>query len=242
MPNNFDLRSFLEGRRIRVAGEIAHESGSDPKAIVLVRVKRDLLDRHDPNNKFFNGIQAELAEMGHAVDFILIDESLLDTEQSVRATLLHAFEAEVRNVFLTSKSGAAVVWIDPKVDLSAKVLAKIRLKTAAALSPFGLTLAEMHSIQEATLASRMACLRIIRQIAPATQASISAQLQTAGFTIPSEDWLAERLTALTLEERLVRRANESFALTAGAIRDLGNSKGKRSPDLSRLLALAKGRH
>jgi hypothetical protein len=217
------------------------DPGNAARYFVFIATSSDAAGRLQPTRRTLNEAAASLAQQGLIVEFLLADNQSKDIEAGVRATLLHSFPNDVRNVFLTVHDDIANVWIDAKraLDQSRRDAMKGRMKIF--LTGLELTLGAVSTLGEANIPGKVAILKAIRLSAPSSPLEISALLKQREFVIPSNEWLTRRLDALRRSDEIVRLHDGTYGLTASALRSLGASQHGRSPDVSRLLALARGK-
>ena len=176
-----------------------------------------------------------------AVEVLLINTQALDIESGARASLLHAYPDAVRNVFLSVTKQGVAVWIDAKRSLDDQLRKSIVERISVFLGQFDLTVDSLVTLGESNLPGKLALFNAIRHAAPTTIESLISRLQRSGFSVPSIDWLNRRLDAHRRAGDVVRLHDGSYALNLATIRALGTSQRGRSPDISRLLALARGK-
>ena len=104
----------------------------------------------------------------------------------------------------------------------------------------GLKLGVVSLTTDEVLPSKLAILTIIRAEAPVAPQRILELLSAKGLSVPSMDWLSRQLDAYRKSGDVVRLATGSMALTKKALHVLGTKKNRASPDISRLLAMARG--
>jgi hypothetical protein len=218
---------------------------SDPidpsRYFVFLRVDFDERGRQSPSRNTIETAVAALKERGLVVEALLIDTRTLDIESGVRASLLHSHPDAVRNVFLSITKKGVSVWIDAKRSLDDGLRKSIAERLSVFLGQFDLVVDSLATLGEGNTPGKLALLNAIRLGAPATLESLTARLQSSGFVVPSVDWLKRRLDVHRRAGDVVRLHDGSFALNAATIRALGTSQRGRSPDISRLLALARGK-
>jgi hypothetical protein len=207
--------------------------------LAYVAVKKDLDGRQIPSNRKIEEVKKSLLDAGVLVDFLVHDELGQDIESGLRATLLMSFPNEVRNAFLSISGGAAQVWIDPKRTFDEELLKAVERRVRQYLKVFNVDLDSLVRTTTENLPGVTACLSLIRHLAPVLSSELERALTSHGFTVPSEDWLKRRLDSMRKEGRIVRMANGTYALTLLSLQRLGTAKGKRSPDVNRMLALAR---
>jgi len=238
MTKSVDVLSTLQREGIPVSGTVIRDSGNGDHCFVYIPVERNAEGHQVPSNRSLHRVRGLLKEQGVNVEFILSDAHSQDIEAGVRATLLHAYGEELRNVFLSIKNKSAVVWVEQKKTIDASVRGAIAKKSTVFLHEVGLTLDSLLLTVDENLPGKLAFLNAIRQIAPADMKSIKNEFLTRGFSVPSDDWLNRKLDALRKAEAIVRLATGQYVVSARTLDVLGTVRAGRSPDVSRLLALA----
>lgn len=239
MPDfQVELLARLEKDGIPIVGSIIEDSGVNGGYYIRVAVTRDADNLQQPSNRRLNDFKATLAAKGRRVEFLLHDASGLDLEVGLRATLLYAFPNDLRNVFLSADGSKARVWVEPKHALNDEEVKVIEKKAGDFLEVLGIQLHSLVATGDENLPSNFACLRVLRQVAPASFDELKLEL-AKGFTIPSDDWLKRRLDSLRRAGKVVWIADGFYACSLDALRGLGSARGRHSPDVRRLLALAR---
>ena len=195
--------------------------------------------RQEPSLRRLDDARDTLREHGFEVDFVLGDPQTVDIEGGLRAALNGAYGEGAVSVAVALHARQATVWVeltDP--DASEALIAAIRAKIELYFESFDFVDLAIQIASRANLPSILACLRIIRQLAPVNLEALNAKLKAERFSIPSAEWLSHRLDAMRRAGRIVRLRDGTYTLTADALRKLGTSKLKTSPDVSRMLALA----
>lgn len=114
MTDNLDIVAVLEQEGISVVGKVIRDSVGSDHSFVYIPVSRNAEGHQVPSNRSLLRARAMLKERGIAVEFILTDAQSQNIEAGVRATLLHAFGDDIRNVFLSVGRGNADVWVEQK--------------------------------------------------------------------------------------------------------------------------------
>lgn len=239
MINENELQRVLTEMGVPVSGAIVRNLEGDDSFRIFVEVARDSRDRQIPSNLQLNYAKDQIRQMGADIDFILKDATLRDAEAGLRATLLHSYSELLRNSFLTKDERRAFVWLVPKRQLSENELNDIEAKSKSFLAELDLDLAHLNLTSGENLPSKTRCLSTLRLIAPAPPVRLVESLRKSGFVIPSDDWMARRLDALRKAGLVIRLRSGSYVLTLLALKSLGTAKGRNSPDVARLLALAR---
>lgn len=239
MFNEAELEKRLLAIGIPVSGSAVRDSEDGSSFHIFVGIRRDARGRQEPSNRQLEVARNELVTLGVKVDFILTDAMMRDAEAGLRATLLHSFGTAIRNSFLTRQGRDAFVWVVPKRQLAESELSEVSAKARVLLRELGLELRHLTPTTGENLPSKTRCLTMLRLLAPVGPEVLAARLRMAGFVVPSDDWMVRRLDALRKAGQVVRLKSGAYAVTLLALRGLGTVKGRESPDLSRLLALAK---
>lgn len=193
-----------------------------------------------PSRRTLTSAIEALHGLNLAVEILLVDTRTRGIESAARASLLHIFPEFVRNVFITTTASKADVWIDAKRSLDEPKRAEITARLNVLLGAFDLQLGALATLGEGNVPNKLATLRAIRQLAPVLPDALSAELSRQGFEVPSADWLRRKLDTFRRSGDVVRLQDDAYVLSASAVRSLGTSQRGRSPDVSRLLALARG--
>jgi hypothetical protein len=241
MLSSLDVEGQLIAAGIPVSGSAIRDSESGNSFYVFVEVRRDGRGRQDPSNSQLETAKETLQGLGVLVDFVLTDAMMRDAEAGLRATLLHSFGAIVRNSFLAKEGRDAFVWVVPKRQLSDTELDDVSAKARVLLRELGLELVHVTLTTDENLPTKTRCLTMLRLVAPVTSETLALRLRAAGFVVPSEDWMVRRLDSMRKAGQVVRLKSGLYTVTLQTLRGLGTIKSRNSPDLSRLLALAKSR-
>lgn len=231
----------LSAAGVAVGGSPIPDPANESRYFVIIATLLDAAGRLKPTRGTLNDAAATLAQQGLIVDFLLTDNQSKDIEAGVRATLLHSFPNDVRNVFLTIDRDVANVWIDAKRALDQSKRNAMKERIQVILRELDLSLGAVCTLGETNTPGKIAILNAIRVSAPSSPPEIASLLQRRDFVVPSNEWLARRLDALRRSNEIVRLHDGTYGLTASALRALGTSQKGRSPDVSRLLALARGK-
>ncbi|SNB78021.1 MULTISPECIES: hypothetical protein [unclassified Agrobacterium] len=234
-----NIQYFLGERGIIAAGRIAKDAFKANRFVVFVDVTRDKENRQVPSNKLLNDIREQILKEGVTIEFVLTDATQQDIEAGYRASILHSFGEFVRNAFLTIDGKNVVAWIAPKVKIQTDVLPKIEDRTKLFLSNYELELSALEFTSDANLPGKFACLQVARLKSPFTVADLTQALLQKGFTIPSENWTTRILDNLRKSGFVIRQKSGRYVVTLSGLKALGTQKNRRSPDIGRVLALAR---
>jgi hypothetical protein len=239
MIDKVAILAILEQEGVPVMGTVIRDSVGSDHSFIYIPVQRNADGHQDPSNRSLHRAREFLKQRGAVVEFILTDAHAQDIEAGVRATLLHAFGDEIRNVFLSIEKGSAVVWIEQKKIFEEGVRIALEKKATIFLTEVGLELGALLVTNEENTPGKLAFLKVIRQIAPAEPGLLKSELLSRGFSVPSDDWLRRKLDTLRKNDAIVRLSSGHYVLPSKTFDALGTVRAGRSPDVSRLLALAR---
>jgi hypothetical protein len=233
-----EIRLLLGELGLAPAGEIVRDDAVRGTYYVFLTRSRDSRGRPIPSEIALNIAKSRFLGEGISLEFVLSDDAGDDIEAGLRATLIHAMGDIVRNVFLAIRHSEAHVWIDAKRHIADELRGQIWNKAADFLAHFELNVVAVSSTAGANIPSDALLMRTIRILSPVEPNRLLAELTERGHVIPSSIWLMRRLDSLRKSGMLVRLEHGTFAMTAKAVANLGSKKGRTSPDVSRMLALA----
>lgn len=238
MIGSEELRERLEFLGIKPEGSVVKGDSGPAHFFVYVSVTRDGENRQMPSNLQLEQVKQKLLLENIFVDFLLHDSLTNDIEAGLRATLLHAFGASLRNCFLSTDKRVANLWVEQKKHIENDEMQLIAKRAREFLQNFNLTEVNVLSTSMENIPGVLACLRVIRSLAPVKTDRLAERLIELGFSIPSIDWMSRRVDSMRKEGRIVRREDGGYVLSLNSLLNLGTAKGRESPDIQRLLALA----
>jgi hypothetical protein len=233
------LQNILKNEELKTSGNIVHQDFNSNRYLAFVLVNRDHRNLQVPSNGKLAAVKSVAAESGYDVEFILIDEDLTDVEAGARATMLHAFSELIRNVFLTVNKGNSDVWIDQKRELNSVEMEAIQKKLTVYLSGVGLKLSSISMVRNENVPSNTVCLKAIRLSSPVDASVLTGVLTKKGFDVPSLTWMNHKLDHLRKNELVIRLKNGKYVLSLNTLKVLGTSKLRSSPDITRMLDIAR---
>jgi hypothetical protein len=234
-----EIRSLVAKFGLPLAGDVLINPAFPNGVLISIYITRDANGRRHPSGKILAQLTEAIAAAGGTAEYLLIDEKAQQLEEGVKASLLNSFPQLVRNSYVTVSDGVAQVWIEKKQELDniQRVRITEHVRTYAQL--FKLRGASLHVMSDFTLATPTEVLRAIRKLSPASCEEVCRELEARGFAVPSLQWVNHRFDLLRKNGLVVRMQNQTYALTREALQKLGTVKNRRSPDVGRLLALAR---
>lgn len=234
-----EIESLLLQHGFSLSGPLAKHDGSSASVYAFIEIVRNSEGHQKPSNVQLNKARDELQAQGIEIAYILNDVSDSDLASGLRATLLQAFPDHVRNAFLSTLKQDAVVWVVPKATSTKTLMEEISSRVATYLENADLRLVEVRLTVDENLPTRTAILSELRVAAPATVEMLIERLSGKGFAEPPVDYINRHLDALRRSGQIVRRKDAHYCLTAQALKVLGTVKRESSPDIRRLLDLAR---
>jgi hypothetical protein len=234
------VRALIVASGIPIAGSVIRDARPGNWYFAIVPVSRDNKGRQEPSSKRLEEARAGLHAQGYQVNFVESEPQTIDVEGGLRAALTTAYGDSAVSVAVAFQGRRATVWVEmADAVMSEDTVVAVREKIASYFASFDVADPAVQITPRENLPSIFACLRSIRQLAPVDNETLCAALQAAGFTVPSLEWLSHRLDAMRKSGRLVRLRNGTHTLTSDALQRLGTTKERTSPDVTRLLALAR---
>lgn len=239
MSNGSVIAEALAAEGITLANAIVSDEQPDSNSFVFVEVVRNSDNHQIPSNMKLREIQKVLLLRDIRIEFVLIDGTTRDIEIGARASLLHAFGKKIRNVFLTVEHRQASLWLVLKQKLSDEDLAAINLRLSLYLNSFELNLVATKITAFENLPTKTAILKRIRLKAPVALDALVNHFNEQNFVVPSGHWFSHQLDSLRKDGAIVRLKSGNYAMSLRSLQTLGTSKNRRSPDIARLLDLAR---
>lgn len=239
MTDPENVLALLHRMRIPVIGSVVENTIFPGNLFVHVAVTYGPNNKRIPSGRRLNEARHALRKQGITIEFIVTDSQIQDIEAGLRATVLHAFGEDIRSVFMSVTGVKADVWLEPKRKLNESVRDTVREKLATYLNEFNIELRSLAMTTDENLPSNLAILRAARHLAPVDINDLMSELLSREFIVPSLDWLRRRLDALRRKGQILWLEGDQYALTLASIRGLGTTKMRGSPDIARLLVLAR---
>lgn len=234
-----DLKHFFVEERVAIVGDVVRdEESKDVYVQVPLTVGSDGV--RSPSRGQLVRIKGAFEALGLHLHLLMVSELDEEFEVLLRATLFLAFPDILRNVFCSLGTKTALVWIEPKKELSSDKRKAIEQASRKFCEVQDFNFLGLATAEETNTPNKLAILSALRAIAPADVDMLSEALTGKRFVIPSRDWLLRRLDVYRKSKNLVFNKDRKYALTMQSLSQLGTTKhGTTSPDVSRLLALWK---
>lgn len=233
------IQEVLTAYKVASSGPIVANPAQPGGVYISVQVQRDASGRQAPSHKTLAEIRHALEERGFKPQFFFIDEHARLFEEGLRGSLISSFPNSVRNSFISMEGPKAQIWLEAKREITAAEREDITTHIKKLTELYSIRSFSLSVSSEANLATNTEILSLIRYLSPAKCESIRDALVAREFDVPSLSWINHRLDAMRKTKLVVRMPDRTYALTAEALHRLGTIKGRHSPDVSRLLALAR---
>lgn len=212
----------------------------DQHAFLNVSFRWDSRGRRTPSHQLLARAEKAITALGVSPKFLLYSDELVDLESGLRATLLTAHPNLIRNVFASVQERSVVdVWLEARSTGAREESALITKTVERYFEPAGIRLGHVSWLKEANTPSKLATLSSIRRLAPVKLESLKSNLTEMGFEVPSDNWLLRNLDRYRKAGGIVRTGRGEYVLTYSSLMQLGTTKDSNSPDIVRLLAIAK---
>lgn len=238
--NTDEILGALNANGISLAGRIVEMPNVAQGVFIPILMHRISDGTMKPAKSALMAAKQQIEGLNYLPEFIFVNERSEEAEHSLRSSLLVSFPDLVRNVFLSVEASASNIWVELKKAASEEERQRLNDHVDRSIDLFKLPSASVLSLADIALPTRMELLSLIRTLAPVDCETLNGALQQRGFTIPSMDWINRQFDLLRKTGFVVRRHDRLYTLTLNALKRLGTGKSRRSPDVVRLLALAKG--
>ena len=233
------ISEILVQHGVALAGTPIHSPAAANAIYLPLRTSKDAMGKRSPSHKTLATLRETLEAAGYIPEFLLIDPSEKMVEEGMRASFLSSFPSMIRNAFVTASPDNADVWVETKTQVSAEGKERLQAHAERYFSQLGSRWVRFHIISESEVASNTEILSTIRRHAPVGCEELKEELERRGFEVPSLDWVNRKFDTLRRTGLLVRRQDRMYVLTAAALHRLGTRKDSGSPDIGRLLAMAR---
>lgn len=236
-----NISSLLAELEISLAGQIVAIPNSPAAFFVPVAIRRTGDGPPVPSKKTLLAAKHRLEQAGVLAEFLIVDKQTVEIEHSLRSSLLISYADLIRNSFLSREATDTTVWIEPKRALDPAERDRISEHVIEFAKLFALEKVLVLSLEDTTLATKYETLAAIRALAPVDCEHLRVELVRKGYTVPSLDWINRQFDLLRKAGLLVRLNDRRYVMSLDGLKRLGTTKNRRSPDIQRLLALARRR-
>ena len=206
-----------------------------------VFVQKNISDRgaEEPTRAAIERMRGQLQSKGHHVEFILTGGSYRDAEAGVRALVTSILPELVEGCFISVEGRTATIWVTPKRSLQQDEHQVLNESCSTYIRSLKLIYGGINFTPSDNHPSKLVCLKIIRTHAPVCLDQIISLARAKAFDVPSAEWMSKNLDNMRKSGQVIRLKNGAYALTLDALKSLGTAKDASSPDIARLLDLAR---
>ena len=230
----------LAGHHVNAAGPVIVNPGVAGGVYIPLTIRRDAEGRQTPTPKILADIQRDLRGRGIVAEYHLVDETGRVIDEGLRESLIERFPDLISKAVVSNERGSIQVWIDTTREVDVEQASSIKQHVQKYVELFNVRSFKVDVANEANLPSNLELLSLIRRLAPVDCHQLQRDLLAREFKAPSLTWINHKLDALRKAGLVVRMDNRTYAVTAEALQRLGTAKGRNSPDVARLLFLARG--
>lgn len=205
----------------------------------FVKTKKDKKDVPHLQKRAASQVKENLASRDIRLEFIYSYDLNPNVAAGIRAIFSHFLMERLGDCFVAQDGDKVSIWVTPEGDITPDDILLLEQKSKDFLSSVGLRLGNIVSLKFGNLPSRYIILSVLRIKAPALVPEIVGELRLRNFDIPSDRWLSRALDAMRKANLVTRLKSGRYALSLEALRTLGTSKNAQSPDITRMLDLAR---
>lgn len=241
MHDAADVEAYLKDKGLVLLGPVVSSPNDDLDFYAFVQIEYSADARQIPSAHRLNSISAEAADNEIKIHFVLVQGETEQLDRSLKTVLFGKYPNDIRNSFVALEGKDVDLWIEPKRTLSDELCRELKGTIVQFVELLSLNLRSLKVTHDANIPTPTAIMRVLRTISPASLEAIGSALKEKGFVVPNEVWLSHTLDRLRKAGRLVRKSNQEYILSYKGLTVLGTTKGRRSPDIERALALARQR-
>ncbi|UES56042.1 hypothetical protein GFK91_10740 [Roseibium aggregatum] len=234
MSNEEDLRSLVLESGLSLIGEPLTDPDVDGGSIVFVRAT-EIEPTSAP--KIINKLSRKLAAKGELVKIIAPNQGGEQIEAFLTASIkAHLPDVELDLTIAWGQSNAGI-WINLSSPIPGDLKVKIETVIHRFLAELGIKSYIVKFKSEKNHPSPTACLRVLRRHAPCNAEALTRFLQLPSFDTMSLAEVRRFLDTARRKGQVIRRGDGRYILTLQCLMELGSSRDRFSPDVSRALAL-----
>ncbi|WP_156630174.1 hypothetical protein [Methylobacterium sp. Leaf112] len=224
---------------VKLSGPIVYSPSEVDLFYAFIKTELNEKGVEVPSKSSLLEISGFLQAQGFTVNFIRTGGSYQDAEAGIRAIVSRTIPNDILYCFMSVDAGVASVWITPKRALSEIESSLLRAKIEDYLSDIDLKLDQIILTLDENLPSKFACLTYIRIKAPIGLPQIVEAMKSRGFDVPSNEWMSKHLDNIRKGGLITRLKSGGYAVSLSGLKALGSAKDRTSPDITRVLDLAR---
>ena len=238
MDRTNDITESFRSRQINLVGPVLRDR-ENAGHLAFVSIENNDAGEQVPTNFALSKAKREVELEFGKITIVLVRRGDEDVTSSIKSMMFRRFSVDVRNVFSRVTGQSVSVWVETKSATTKEKSDEMADSVSGLVRQFGLELQDFINTSELNLPSETACIQVIRKRAPVALAEVVVELDSRGFRVPGDNWVA-RILDRWRKKRLIHRKNDGrFVMTVSGLSALGSGKNRRSPDVSRALDLAR---
>lgn len=182
-------------------------------------------------------LERRLIAEGRQVKIVEPNPSWAQIESFLSASIKARLPDLNLDLTVAAGHGQAAIWVSLPVTALAESKDAVSDAIRRFLSQLGIEDQIITFKAEKNHPSPTACLRVLRRYAPCSPEALTELLQLPGFDTMTLPEVRRLLDTARRKGQVIRREDGKYILTLQCLMDLGSSRNRFSPDVSRALAL-----
>lgn len=182
-------------------------------------------------------LERKLIAEGRQVKIVEPNPSGVQIESFLSASIKARLPDLNLDLTVAAGHGQAAIWVGLPVTALAESKDAVSDAIRRFLSQLGIEDQIITFKAEKNHPSPTACLRVLRRYAPCGPEALTELLQLPGFDTLTLPEVRRLLDTARRKGQVIRREDGKYILTLQCLMDLGSSRNRFSPDVSRALAL-----
>lgn len=228
------IRKLVEGCDLSLIGDPLPDPDVDSGVIVFVKAKENSVPSLSSR---VARLQRELKNEGVFCKIIVPSQGDERIEGFLAASLKASFPDLEPSLILSSGLDGSVIWVSFPAEIDGLIKDNVEGSIQRFLTQLGIENAIVKFNAEKNYPSPTACLRVLRRYAPCSAGELARRLHLPGFDQMSLGEVQRFLDTTRRKGLAVRREDGKYILTLKCLMELGSSRDRFSPDVSRALAL-----
>ncbi|WP_386175276.1 hypothetical protein [Sulfitobacter sp. R86518] len=234
MFNKEKISKIALGSGLALIGEPVNDPDTEKGLILFVKA---IGGDASPINKRISKFHNRLAAEDIVAKIAAPDDRTKQIEAFLSATLKGALPDLEADVTLAFEKNSAAVWISLPDGSQKQEAEAVEASARRFLSELGINDVIVKFKADQNFLSNTACLRILRRNSPCSAEELVQYLVRPGFDQMSLDDVRRFLDTARRKGLVIRRHDKKYIVTLKCLMDLGSSRDRFSPDISRALAL-----
>ena len=234
MSDTEQLRKLMTGTGLSLIGDPIDDPDTKDAQILFVRAngqEQHLVDT------LVQKLTRKLQQAGRKVKIVATSPSGAQVEALIEASLRSRFPEIALELTVATSPTQAAVWVNLPVETPVEKSAEVSVLIHQFLNQIGIADPIVKFRADRNYPSSTACLRVLRRSAPCTPEKLVELLQLPGFDAMALPEVRRFLDTARRKGQVVRRSDGAYILSMQCLMELGSSRDRFSPDISRALAL-----